>query len=379
MSTLCPPPSPRPPPRRPASRCCWLPTPPRARLPRTWPSPWLARWSGANSDGRRSPFPRGQAQVAKQIAALSGGQRLVVVALADGTPAQAAALAARLPAGHDLLWVAPPVPRRSRLRPTGRSSPPARIPGRITARRPHGSERPDKPGAGSQPGSWSPTGALATATLTAAYASTAYRLESVSTQARAVISWAEEQWASPTSGGQPGRAASTAPGSPWPPSPRPGSACPTTQHPVAADQGLPRRRKPARTRRPGVLRRLSRHAHRSGPRRDLHRQRPDHRRTLPRGERPVRPGRYQRIRGSDKPVRRHSRRHHHHADSPKRLPGRPRRPEPVPELRPGPRQRHLGTQPVPLLEPLWDRESGSTPPRTTRPPARSASPRRCPP
>ena len=32
----------------------------------------------------------------------------MVVVLANGTPAQAAALAARLPAGHDLLWVAPP-------------------------------------------------------------------------------------------------------------------------------------------------------------------------------------------------------------------------------------------------------------------------------
>ena len=34
---------------------------------------------------------------------------------------------------------------------------------------------------------WSPTGALATATLVAAYASTAYRLESVPAQARTVV------------------------------------------------------------------------------------------------------------------------------------------------------------------------------------------------
>ena len=44
---------------------------------------------------------------------------------------------------------------------------------------------------------WPPTGALATATLVAAYASTAYRLESVSAQARTVVSWAEQQLGKP--------------------------------------------------------------------------------------------------------------------------------------------------------------------------------------
>ena len=49
----------------------------------------------------------GLARAARRIAA-SGRGRLVVVVLANGTPALAAALAARLPAGHDVLWVAPP-------------------------------------------------------------------------------------------------------------------------------------------------------------------------------------------------------------------------------------------------------------------------------
>jgi hypothetical protein len=49
----------------------------------------------------------GLAAAARQAAA-AGGRRLVVAVLADGTPARAAALAARLPAGRDVLWVAPP-------------------------------------------------------------------------------------------------------------------------------------------------------------------------------------------------------------------------------------------------------------------------------
>ena len=141
---------------------------------------------------------RGQAQVAKQIAALSGGQRLVVVVLADGTPAQAAALAARLPAGHDLLWVAPPgtTPKQAAAyRAIVAARPGFRVeslPAALTAVNALTSQA-----RAASAGSWSPTGALATATLTAAYASTAYRLESVSTQARAVISWAEEQLGKP--------------------------------------------------------------------------------------------------------------------------------------------------------------------------------------
>ena len=159
----------------------------------------------------------GQAPAAQQIA-VPGGQRLVVVVLANGTPAQAAALAARLPAGHDVLWVAPPgtTPKQAAAyrvivaaRPGFRvETLPAAL-ATMNAPAVNGS-------AGRVPAasaaSWSPTGALATATLVAAYASTAYRLESVSAQARTEVSWAEEQLGKPYQWGQPGRAASTAPG-----------------------------------------------------------------------------------------------------------------------------------------------------------------------
>jgi cell wall-associated NlpC family hydrolase len=46
-------------------------------------------------------------------------------------------------------------------------------------------------------GRWSPVGALAAATLTAAYASAAYRLEPVPAPARTVVSWAEQQLGKP--------------------------------------------------------------------------------------------------------------------------------------------------------------------------------------
>jgi len=141
--------------------------------------------------------PGGRAAMARQIAA-AGGQRLLVVILADGTPAQAAALAARLPAGHDLLWVAPP----------GTTPEQAAAYRAIVAARP-GFRVESLPAAlsavnaltgrarATSTGSWSPTGALATGTLVATYASTAYRLESISTQARTVVSWAEQQLGKP--------------------------------------------------------------------------------------------------------------------------------------------------------------------------------------
>ena len=144
----------------------------------------------------------GQAPAAQQIAA-PGGQQLVVVVLANGTPAQAAALAARLPAGHDVLWVAPPgtTPKQAAAyraivaaRPGFRvESLPAAL-AAVNAPAVNGLAR--SAGATSA-GSWSPAGALATATLVAAYASTAYRLESVSAQARTEVSWAEEQLGKP--------------------------------------------------------------------------------------------------------------------------------------------------------------------------------------
>ena len=144
----------------------------------------------------------GQAPAAQQIAA-PGGQQLVVVVLANGTPAQAAALAARLPAGHDLLWVAPPgtTPKRAAAyraivaaRPGFRvESLPAAL-AAVNAPAVNGLARSAR---ATSAGSWSPAGALATATLVAAYASTAYRLESVSAQARTEVSWAEEQLGKP--------------------------------------------------------------------------------------------------------------------------------------------------------------------------------------
>ena len=143
----------------------------------------------------------GQARAAQQIAA-PGGQPLVVAVLANGTPAQAAALAARLPAGHDMLWVAPPgtTPKQAAAyREIAGAHPGFRVeslPAGLTALNnpavagSAGSARP------TSAATWSQADALATGTLAAAYASTAYRLESVST-ARTVVSWAEERLGKP--------------------------------------------------------------------------------------------------------------------------------------------------------------------------------------
>ena len=151
--------------------------------------------------GDTRPFGR-RALVAQQITA-PGSHRLVVVVLTNGTPAQAAALAARLPAGHDLLWVASPgtTPQQA----AAYQAIVARRPGFRVESLPAALTAVDAPAVNALAGraqatsavSWSPTGALATATLVAAYASTAYRLESVSTQARTVVSWAEEQLGKP--------------------------------------------------------------------------------------------------------------------------------------------------------------------------------------
>jgi cell wall-associated NlpC family hydrolase len=124
-----------------------------------------------------------QAATARRIAAAGAGG-LVVVILANGSPAQASALAARLPAGHDLLWVASPG-TTSRQAAAYRSIAAARSGFRVQS-------LPAALATG-----WSPTGVLATSTLVAAYAATAYRLQSVSTQARTVVSWAEAQLGKP--------------------------------------------------------------------------------------------------------------------------------------------------------------------------------------
>ena len=156
-----------------------------------------------------SRSPSGRAAVAQQVTA-TGGQRVVVVVLANRTPAQAAALAARLPAGQDLLWVAPPgtTPNQAAAyRAIAAARPGFRVeslPPALTAvNAPAVNARASRAQTTSA-ASWSPAGALATATLVAAYASTAYRLESVSTQARTVVSWAEEQLGKPYQGGAAG-------------------------------------------------------------------------------------------------------------------------------------------------------------------------------
>jgi len=142
-----------------------------------------------------------QAPAARQIAT-PGGQLLVVAVLANGTPAQAAALAARLPAGQDVLWVAPPgtTQQAAAYQAIVAAHPGFRVESLPTALA--GVNAPAvNAAAGRTPttsaGTWSPTGALATATLVAAYASTAYRLESVPAQAGTVVGWAEEQLGKP--------------------------------------------------------------------------------------------------------------------------------------------------------------------------------------
>ena len=147
----------------------------------------------------------GQAAVARQAATGSSRGLVLVVILSKGTPEQAAALAARLPAGRGLLWVAPPGTTRKQAAayraivvahpgfrveslPAGLSAVIAPAPTATAA----------SAGAGIEvSGEWSPIGALATATLVSAYASTAYRLQSVPAQARTVVSWAEGQLGKP--------------------------------------------------------------------------------------------------------------------------------------------------------------------------------------
>ena len=183
---------------RPAGSCCWSPTRQRARPRRTWPRPWPARWSRCGPARPAAPGPAGgQAAMARRIAA-AGGRRLVVAVLADGTPARAAALAARLPAGRDVLWVAPPgtTPEQAAAyRAIVAARPGFRVESLPAALAAVDAPAGRAPAAGA--GRWSPAGALATATLVAAYASTAYRLASVPARARTVVSWAERQLGKP--------------------------------------------------------------------------------------------------------------------------------------------------------------------------------------
>jgi cell wall-associated NlpC family hydrolase len=146
--------------------------------------------------------PGGEARAAQQIAA-SGGERLVIAILANGTPGLAAALAARLPAGHDVLWVAPPgttTEQAAAYRQIAAAQPGFRVESMpaalaaVNAPAVHGLASGART---TSAASWSPTGAMATATLVAAYASTAYRLASIAARARTVVSWAEQQLGKP--------------------------------------------------------------------------------------------------------------------------------------------------------------------------------------
>ena len=122
----------------------------------------------------------------------------MIVVLAKATPALAAVFAARLPAGRDLLWVAPPgtTPEQAAAyRQIVAARPGFRVeslPAALAA-----VDAPAGTGPARSAGRWSSAGALATATLVAGYAATAYRLASAPARARTVLSWAEAQLGKP--------------------------------------------------------------------------------------------------------------------------------------------------------------------------------------
>lgn len=144
---------------------------------------------------------RHQNPVAHRIASAARRQ-LVIVVLAHGTPTQLKAIAARLPAGRPLLWVAPPgttARQAAEDRAIAAAHPGLRVESLPAALAP--ASAPAKPGTALPPMS-----VLATATLTSAYAITAYRLDSPSTQAGAELSWAENQLGKPYQWGAAGLA-----------------------------------------------------------------------------------------------------------------------------------------------------------------------------
>lgn len=163
---------------------------------------YLAGPMGSVQADRIRDTPGLPAGVARQIAA-PGGKQLVIVALANGTPASAAAFAELLPADRDLLWVAPPgtTPKQAAayraIIAARRGFRVESLPAALAAVNVPAANALAATGRAYSAGSWSPTGGLATATLVAAYASTAFRLAPVSMQAPAVVSWAEEQLGKP--------------------------------------------------------------------------------------------------------------------------------------------------------------------------------------
>lgn len=109
---------------------------------------------------------------------------LIVFAIRNGTPAQAQAIATRLPSERTVLWVAPP----------GTTPTQAAAYRAIVAAHP-GFRVESLPAALAAVNT--PVRALATATLVSDYASTAYRLPSSVTSAETVVGWAERQLGKP--------------------------------------------------------------------------------------------------------------------------------------------------------------------------------------
>lgn len=144
------------------------------------------------------PLPARQRDPVAARIASSAQQQLVVVILANGTPAQAGAIASGLPAGRQLLWVAPAGTTAKQA--AAYQAIVAAHPGFRVESLPAGLAGATAKAANALPSgsrTLSPAGALATDTLASAYAASAYRLNFTTTQAGTVLAWAEEQLGKP--------------------------------------------------------------------------------------------------------------------------------------------------------------------------------------
>lgn len=110
--------------------------------------------------------------------------RLVVVALSNGTPAEAAALAKLLPHGSQMLWVIPSAKQAGAYKSLTAANPAFRTETLPSALAP-------------SKNNWAQVSQLAAGTLTATYATTAYRLYAISSEANAALSFAELQLGKP--------------------------------------------------------------------------------------------------------------------------------------------------------------------------------------
>ena len=149
-----------------------------------------------------------KSSLAKQIS--KSGNQLVIVAMSQGTPSQAAALASLLHGGGQMLWVAPPATtaqQASAYRALTVDHPGFRVESLPSALAVPTSSSAlsalaaptTTNGAHSASSEAARTAAdqLAAGTLTANYATTAYRLYAISSQANTVLSWAELQLGKP--------------------------------------------------------------------------------------------------------------------------------------------------------------------------------------